>query len=293
MASWRSIPRYLLPSRAQLPQTTLPRRRIGLGPSAAASLAHTTSIAPFLGRRCASSSVKRSPQGQIVLEQPDKFRPPSHPARKPRRSTRWTYGPELSEKEKQAQGRRQYPNMMPPEGSFLYWFLLNRKLHAFITISVLVSLAFFTLLSDFLRNLSPSLRPLLPDSSAFLNHPFASFSTTWQIYREHISQQTAAVEERRQRFAADTEKRRAFRRAHGIDEGWVGQFGWFDSDPDAEERRQRAMRRARGEDPDAVPSAPAAEEAKAEVREEVEQLPPRRGEPGGKPKPKKWFGIWE
>lgn len=72
-----------------------------------------------------------------VLEKPERFNPPSHPSRI-RRKPKY-YGPSLSEHERQEQKTKQYPHMMPPEGSFMRWFLTDRRVHVYITI---VSLAF-------------------------------------------------------------------------------------------------------------------------------------------------------
>jgi hypothetical protein len=71
-----------------------------------------------------------TPPKPRLLEKPERFNPPSHPARiraKPR------YHSPLSEHERQAQNTRRYPHMMPPEGSFMHWFLTNRGLHVWIT----------------------------------------------------------------------------------------------------------------------------------------------------------------
>lgn len=63
-----------------------------------------------------------------VLEKPDKFRPPSHPARL-KSKPKYTYGPDLT----QQQRTRRYPHMMPAEGTFMHWFLTNRMIHVWIT----------------------------------------------------------------------------------------------------------------------------------------------------------------
>ena len=70
-----------------------------------------------------------------VLEKPTKFNPPSHGARIPtsRRPQR-TYGAPLTEAQKREQANKQYPRMMPPEGSFMHWFLTNRAIHLWITL---------------------------------------------------------------------------------------------------------------------------------------------------------------
>lgn len=86
-------------------------------------------------RRCASDNSKPR-----VLEQPDKFRPPSHPARRVVQTRNGrvlgrepiNYGPKLTEKEREEQKRKQYPNMFPPEGTVMHKFLTNRWIHIWI-----------------------------------------------------------------------------------------------------------------------------------------------------------------
>ncbi|KAK3062837.1 hypothetical protein LTS18_003261, partial [Coniosporium uncinatum] len=87
-----------------------------------------------LARRHASTA-KPSSSKPIVLEKPDKFRPPSHAARLPKRKQPRSYpGPPLSKQEIDAQKTKQYPHMMPPEGSFMHWFLTNRTIHLWLTL---------------------------------------------------------------------------------------------------------------------------------------------------------------
>jgi hypothetical protein len=66
-----------------------------------------------------------------VLEKPDRFRPPSHP-RRIVKTPRHFPGPPLSEEELAAQRTKRYPNMFPPEGTRLHWFLTNKAIHAVI-----------------------------------------------------------------------------------------------------------------------------------------------------------------
>lgn len=112
MAS-QSIPRLLLP------RGRFPLRSHRLQQNATA-----------LGPRHASTS---GPQKARLLEKPDKFRAPSHPQRL--RTPRPSYaGPSLSQQELEAQKTKQYPHMMPPEGSFMHWFLTNKFIHLWITL---------------------------------------------------------------------------------------------------------------------------------------------------------------
>ena len=71
-----------------------------------------------------------------VLEKPDRFNPPSHGARI--RSKPKYYGPDLSQHEQQTQKTKQYPHMMPPEGSFMHWFLTDRTIHLYITLVCMI-----------------------------------------------------------------------------------------------------------------------------------------------------------
>lgn len=90
----------------------------------------------LLSRRAASSTSSSSGGSKpIVLEQPDKFRPPSHPARlnRARRPTGGAYNQGPTEQEREKQKTRTYPHMFPNQGTFLHWFLTDRWIHLWIT----------------------------------------------------------------------------------------------------------------------------------------------------------------
>jgi len=92
-------------------------------------------------RRYASSSASGppSPPKQIVLDQPDKFRPPSHAARRNTRSTTAMYGggaaynQGMSQAERAKSKQKSYPHMFPNEGTTMHWFLTTRWVHVSIT----------------------------------------------------------------------------------------------------------------------------------------------------------------
>lgn len=89
---------------------------------------HSRQLQSRLFARHASTNSPPKPR----LEKPERFNPPSHPARiraKPR-----YYGAPLKEHERQAQKTRKYPHMMPPEGTFMHWFLTDRSLHLYISL---------------------------------------------------------------------------------------------------------------------------------------------------------------
>ena len=80
-----------------------------------------------------SSSSNSKP---IVLEQPDQFRPPSHPQRlvKSRgRTTHGAYNQTSTNEERDTQRHKRYPHTFPNEGTLMHKFLTSRKYHVFIT----------------------------------------------------------------------------------------------------------------------------------------------------------------
>ena len=86
-----------------------------------------------------ASSTAPPPDKAIVLEQPDKFRPPSHPQRLVRgRSRPNTFGSGYNQsstrKEQEVQKTKRYPHTFPNEGTVMHKFLTNRKWHLFITL---------------------------------------------------------------------------------------------------------------------------------------------------------------
>ncbi len=88
-------------------------------------------ISPRVASRHASTEL---PPKTIVLEKPDKFRPPSHPQRLNRKPSRQYPGPPLSESEREAQKTKRYPHMFPNEGTKLHWFLTNKWIHLWISL---------------------------------------------------------------------------------------------------------------------------------------------------------------
>ena len=89
---------------------------------------------PAIQRRNASSTTT-DPSKPIVLDKPDKFRPPSHPQRLPRGRPRTTgYNQASTAKEQESQRTRRYPHTFPNEGTVMHRFLTNRRIHLFITV---------------------------------------------------------------------------------------------------------------------------------------------------------------
>ncbi|KAL4803526.1 hypothetical protein BDV18DRAFT_42204 [Aspergillus unguis] len=170
--------------------------------------------------RCASSAKNKGEAKQRVLEKPDKFRPPSHPARRvvqTRNGRVVNYpGPKFSEKEEAERATKKYPNMFPPEGTVMFRFLTSRWIHVWIAMSVLTSLATFTFTTNF-KATSPFAH-LLPPWSGLLSHPIDTISQALSVYRMHVQHTSRETREKRMRRVEDAEKRRQFRIAHGLEE---------------------------------------------------------------------------
>lgn len=97
---------------------------------------------PSLSIRNASHKAPKKP---LVLEKPARFNPPSHGAKQAKGPPRYLYpGPQLSAEQAAAQKTKKYPTMMPPEGSFMHWFLHNRAIHLWITLVRFFSSSYYT-----------------------------------------------------------------------------------------------------------------------------------------------------
>ena len=82
----------------------------------------------FPSCRNASASTSKP----LVLEKPTRFNPPSHGKRLKEQVPR-QYGPQLTQNQKVEQQTKKYPNMMPPRGTWMYWFLTNSRIHTWIS----------------------------------------------------------------------------------------------------------------------------------------------------------------
>ncbi|EAS34071.3 uncharacterized protein CIMG_05095 [Coccidioides immitis RS] len=265
MASTATIPAFVLPR--AIPRAARP-------PPASASLFRRASAKPC-NSRCASTSSQKP----RVLEKPDKFRPPSHPARRvlsPNAQPRNYPGPPLSAKELEEQKTKRYPNMFPPEGTVMHKFLTNRGIHLWISLGVLFSLATFTYTTNF-RATSPFAH-LLPPWSGLLTHPIDTVGQFLSVMKMHADHLTLETTEKRKRNVDDVQKRKEYRIAHGLEEP--------DVKPESDENSPQRN--------DADGEAGAVAVAASGTRE--------GGQPGegetyvdweGKKRPvKKWFGIW-
>ena len=115
------VPGFLLPRGYLLPYIQLAR------PIKRPQVARHT--LPICRNASASTSKPR------VLEKPTKFNPPSHGKRLKQQIPR-QYGPQLTGQQKTEQETKKYPNMMPPPGTFMYWFLTSRGIHTFFSLVI-------------------------------------------------------------------------------------------------------------------------------------------------------------
>lgn len=240
------IPRFVLP------QTGLVRRRVAAAaaarpPAPTGSVPASTSHRVFLrwtrlSPSRSSSSSTTSNANQRVLAKPERFNPPSHGSRLPKRTPPRHYGGELSNEELQAQARREYPGMMSPPGTRAYWFWHSRWIHVVITVvrspcpgkkekkktntncmlththvrlqGTLSGLAIWTFALNF-KHTSP-FADMLPPAEDYLRHPIASTRMLIEVVRLHEAHKSARIEEKRRRYIEDVAKRAAYRKAHGL-----------------------------------------------------------------------------
>ncbi|KAI4199239.1 MAG: hypothetical protein LQ346_002616 [Caloplaca aetnensis] len=267
-----AIPRFLLPRRGEL---GLQQTRLILRPSRRRP------------QSCRHASSAGSPSKQRVLEKPTKFYPPSHPQRLAKRKVPRQYaGPPLSEAQREAQKVKKYPNMMPAEGTFMYWFLNSHLLHMSITLTVLFSLASVVFVEDFHRS-TPYL-DMLPPGKEFWSHPFKFVATYGHVYKLHTDYVSAETAEKRKKKADDMDKRSRYRKAHGL-ENELGFEGWTEPLGSALSRQDK---------PDRVegPSGDKVVRDAAELESKTVSSPAEGSyvDFEGKRRPiKRWLGIWE
>ncbi|KAI4187365.1 MAG: hypothetical protein L6R41_002868 [Letrouitia leprolyta] len=245
--------------------------------------------------RCRNASTGLAPSKPRVLEKPAKFRPPSHPQRLVKQRTPRQYpGPPLSEVQRAEQRIKRYPNMMPAEGTFMFWFLNSRLLHMGITLGVLFSLAAIVSVENFHR--STPFVDMLPPGREFWSHPFkfaAAYGHVYKLHTDHISAETA---ERRQKKADDVQKRSRYRKAHGLEDqqGFGGWTAKSDAEllgpalPSQDFSRQVGSPVKDTSAPDNAEISPEAAPTAVEDDHSAYVEPARRKRPV-----KRWLGIWE
>lgn len=104
---------------------------------------------------------------------------------------------------------KKYPNMMSPEGSFMHWFLTNRYIHLWITMSILISLAVACWYMDMMSKTIYA--ELFPTRKEYFRHPWESVRRFGEVYKMHVMHQTQVVQEKRLKKEDEVDKRRQYR----------------------------------------------------------------------------------
>ncbi|POS86867.1 hypothetical protein EPUL_000668, partial [Erysiphe pulchra] len=203
-----------------------------------------------------------------VLEKPEKFNPPSHGSRLRNPSIRY-YGPQMTAEELAQQRIKKYPNMMPPEGTFMHWFLHNKLIHLWLSLGILTSLAVTVIVTNFKRE-SP-FADMLPDWYSLFLHPIRFWRTIIEVIKLDTARVSAEAAEKRKHRVDDVAKRAAFRKAQGLDQ-YEGIGGW--------------TLRANPKNPDPEILAKSENDLPGEIIQAFpDEVPKKRPL-------KKWFGIW-
>ena len=177
MASFVSVPQFLAPrgipagsirflalrNNARPGRPQHPVAMLSSTPASGSSVQQTASFSTSPRSAAAKPKPKPKPKKPPppVLEKPDKFRPPSHPARRVMQTSnknggggapysgqpRNYAGPPLSPEEIEENKKKRYPNSFPPEGTVMFRFLTNRGIHIWISL---------------VYNLPPSLSSIYP-----------------------------------------------------------------------------------------------------------------------------------
>ncbi|QSZ32808.1 hypothetical protein DSL72_002388 [Monilinia vaccinii-corymbosi] len=201
------------------PTTSIPRFLLPLWRPPLCSLSPKSTIRNASAKSKLNASKQSS---RPLLEKPSKFNPPSHPTRIRKDPPRYP-GPQLSADEIARQSVKKYPNMMPPEGTFMHWFLNNKSIHIWIALGTLTALAGGVWITNFKRD-SP-FGDMLPEWSQLFLHPIAFTRTCLEVLKLHTAHVTAETMERRKHKVDDVAKRAAYRKAHGLDKD-TGFGGW-------------------------------------------------------------------
>ncbi|KAK4122681.1 hypothetical protein N657DRAFT_664564 [Parathielavia appendiculata] len=249
-----SIPRFLLPQSGRIwrraGSSSAPRRLF-------LRLSSSSSSSSISG-----SGVKPPASGPRVLAKPERFNPPSHGSRLPKKIPPRQYGGDLTADEATAQAARDYPGLPPPPQTRAHWFLHSRWIHVVITVGTLSTLAIYTFAINF-QATSP-FADLLPPASDYLYHPIGSARMLIEVLRLHEAHKTARISEKRKRNVEDVAKRAAYRKAHGLPD----EMGLFNQ-PMAKVRTEYGDRAEQGEEAGRVASAAAAAAGEGEgVREQ-------------------------
>lgn len=98
----------------------------------------------------------------------------------------------------------------------MHWVLTTRWVHVTVTLGILVILAFTSITLTWSKT-SPY-GHLIPPVNMLFFSPFTYVAELWNVYRLHMEYTTAQVAEKRRQNILDAQKRRLYRRAHGMED---------------------------------------------------------------------------
>ncbi|KAM7208631.1 hypothetical protein V8F20_001054 [Naviculisporaceae sp. PSN 640] len=233
MATTTSVPRFLLPQRGLIWRRIPPTLTTPSGPGGSRVLIRFASSKP---------SNTTTPKKPLVLEKPERFNPPSHGARLPKKGgLPKHYGGGLSEAEFAKQKTSQYPGMMAPEGTFEYKFWHNPWIHTVIALTALASLSFWTYTETF-KAKSPYY-DMVPSWSDIFWHPITSTRQLIEVLQLNSAYEAAKAQEKRERKINDVAKRLTYRRAHGLPDE-MGLFADHPWNKEDQENQQKELAKA-------------------------------------------------
>ncbi|TQN67683.1 hypothetical protein CSHISOI_07761 [Colletotrichum shisoi] len=256
------LPRFLLPALS-------PMWRAAATPTARPAAAALRRTAVWTIRYASSKPTGAGQKGPLILQKPTKFNPPSHGSRLPKKNVPKHYGGPLSGQEARAQRTREYPGTMAPEGTWAHWFFNNRKIHLFISLGTLTTLAITTLIINFTHT-SP-FKHLLPPASEFWSSPVAFIRTWVHVLQLHERDRNEKAIAMHTRHTDDVAKRQLYRKVHGLDkENPIANF--LGMKEESEEEKEAAVATA------AIEASPVAGSADVVT--------------GAEEKKKKWLGVF-
>lgn len=161
--------------------------------------------------------------------------------------------------------------------------------------SVLFSLAIITSLTTYERT-TPFAHFMPPADSSALAHPIKFIYQHWLVYKLHALVNSHIAQAKRRKTQEDVEKRRAYRKAHGIERLQQGPLPWFGLAEEKEEGDKSTS-------PDGAAEAGTQQASSSEQTGGVPQPASAAADatapPGaykdfeGRRRPvKRWLGIW-
>ncbi|KAF8423338.1 hypothetical protein EV426DRAFT_140193 [Tirmania nivea] len=171
------------------------------------------------------------------LAKPTRYTLPSHPSRaefsRARPAPQFPLSPRAS-----SSNTTHYPSTLPPPGTFIYWFLTSRRLHFYLSLGILSTLAAIASITNFLKT-SPYAQ-LVPEWR--WGSPGESVGGFVDAVRMHLENENRVAAERRKERTREVERRGEYRRKHGLEqvggEGGLGGWGLRRRDQGEEEEKR-------------------------------------------------------